>query len=108
MYSRNYYPDEIQHPPLPDNYDGTAFTEPVPPLSEESTISDNEGRTPVSASPLLGGLFSKLPLPFPDGISMPKIGTEELLIIAVAAFLLFSKNGDIECALILLFLLFIN
>ena len=108
MYARNYYPDEIQHPPLPDNYDGTAFTEPVPPLTEGSTISDKEDRTPVSASPLLGGLFSKFPMPFLDGITMPKIGTEELLIIAVAAFLIFSKNGDIECALILLFLLFIN
>ena len=36
------------------------------------------------------------------------IGTEEILIIATAAFLFFSKGGDRECALILLLLLFIN
>ena len=35
-------------------------------------------------------------------------GTEELLIIGIALFLLFSKNGDKECSLILLFLLFIK
>ena len=33
------------------------------------------------------------------------IGTEEILIIAIALFLLFSKDGDRECAVMLLFLL---
>ena len=37
-----------------------------------------------------------------------KLGSEEILIAAIALFLLFSKDGDIECALMLLLLLFIN
>ena len=36
------------------------------------------------------------------------IGTEEILIITLALFLLFSKGGDKECSLILLLLLLIN
>ena len=37
-----------------------------------------------------------------------KIGSEEILIAAVALFLLFSKDGDLECAIMLLLLLFVN
>lgn len=36
------------------------------------------------------------------------IGTEEILIVAVALFLLFSKSGDKECAIMLLLLLFVK
>ena len=43
-----------------------------------------------------------------EGLKMPKIGTEELLIAATALFLLFSKDGDRECGIILLLLLFVN
>lgn len=39
---------------------------------------------------------------------VPKIETEELIIIGIAAFMFFSKNGDRECALILLALIFIQ
>ena len=98
MYTRSYYPGEDNNATLPDNYDGTAFAEGIAEADEE------EKTTEVGSIPLLGGLG----LPFLDGLKMPKIGTEELLIIAVAAFLLFSKDGDRECAMILLFLLFIN
>ena len=37
----------------------------------------------------------------------PKIGSEEILILAISAFLFFSRDGDRECALILLALLFV-
>ncbi len=40
--------------------------------------------------------------------SLQKIGTEEILILAAAAFLFFSRDGDKECALMLLLLLFIT
>ena len=39
------------------------------------------------------------------GSLLGRIGTEEILIIAIALFLLFSKDGDRECAVMLLFLL---
>ena len=39
---------------------------------------------------------------------LPKIELEELIIIGLALFLFFSKNGDKECALILLSLIFIH
>ena len=39
--------------------------------------------------------------------SLQKIGTEEILIIATAAFLFFTKDGDKECAIMLLLLLFL-
>lgn len=58
--------------------------------------------------PLLGGLFEGLDIPFFGKLGMPKIGTEELLIIGAALFLLLSKDGDKECALILLLLLLVN
>ena len=50
---------------------------------------------------ILGNLNIRLP-------SLDKIGFEEILIIAIAAFLFFSADGDRECALILLALLLIN
>ena len=40
--------------------------------------------------------------------SLQKIGTEEILIIATAAFLFFAKEGDKECAIMLLLLLFLG
>ena len=106
MYSSNYYP-EGDHSSLPDNYDGTVFGDEMQIESKESSQKEDYAEA-SSTLPLLGSIFGRGTLPFLDGIRMPNIGTEELLIIAVAAFLLFSKNGDRECALILLFLLFVN
>lgn len=103
MYTRNYYPEEQMSKVLPDNYDGTAFSESISPeaVTKEETVD-------AGAIPILGSLFGKGAFTLPAGLKMPKIGTEELMIIAVAAFLFFSKSGDRECALILLFLLFVN
>ena len=125
MYSRSYYP-ESERMSLPDNYDGTAFMErPAleaaeeivePPLSDNSDSQVFKGtdepkhrqQSLLESIPLLSGIFGKGG-PFGGlGLHSPTIGTEEILILATAAFLFFSKSGDRECALILLLLLFIN
>lgn len=42
------------------------------------------------------------------GFSLPSLGTEEIILLCAAALLFFSKDGDRECALIILLLLFIK
>ena len=93
---------------VPEHYSGTAFADSEPPGEEFDVHNKTEPTGGFLASvPFLGKFF-------PRGIfgtqinSSFKFGTEELLIIAVAAFLFFSKDGDRECALILLALLFIS
>ena len=125
MYSRSYYPD-TDRMSLPENYDGTAFMErTVSEANEESvepSINDNTDTQVFKATeeqrhtqkssfesiPMLSGIFGKGGIFGGLGLHMPNIGTEEILILATAAFLFFSKSGDRECALILLLLLFIN
>lgn len=116
MYTRSYN-DEAEILRVPEGYSGTALqenihTEPcvTAPL-EDAPAKPNES---VSAG-LFGNLFSS---PMLKGVlggflgngtfGMPKIGTEEILIIATAAFLFFTSDGDRECAILLLLLLFIN
>ena len=124
MYSRSYYPDSPDRVNLPENYDGTAFMErrdaeaadPVEAPYTENSETHREQAEPVGSRllsgvggiPILSGLFDKGGLLGGLGLKMPSIGTEEILILATAAFLFFSKNGDRECALILLLLLFIS
>ncbi len=126
MYSRNYYADSQDGLSLPENYDGTAFMNNAPPDVEEETAQPvfNEAHSASAferpggpkAKPhhhnekpsLLSGIFGHDGLFGNLGLSMPNFGTEEILIIATAAFLFFSKSGDKECALLLLLLLFIN
>ena len=114
MYSRSFYSESEDVSNLPKNYDGTAFLPPAVPheqprdaLSEETlevgNIQSNSGGgffSSLTHFPAFGELFGKL--------KMPRFGSEEILILAVAAFLFFTKEGDKECALILLFLLFIT
>ena len=134
MYSRSYT-ERGSGILIPESYGGTAFIEEteektvtetpiVPELNgekeraEKSDLPTEEERredsVPVGASPL-SGLFGKLPFGnllgnvFGNGrLGLQSIGTEEILIIATAAFLLFSKDGDKECAIMLLLLLFIT
>ena len=113
MYTRSYYPDTNERLAIPDNYDGTALIEAPPQITEQAV--DEQADSPVSADvqttsslnfgkiPFLSGIFGK-----DVGIKLPKIGTEEMLIIATAAFLFFSKDGDRECAIMLALLLLIN
>lgn len=70
----------------------------------------------VENEPPRASLFSFLPIKglFNGGLGeifRPgafKMGSEELLIIAIAAFLFFTKGADKDCAIILLLLLLIN
>lgn len=55
----------------------------------------------LTSGNFLGGIFNNA------NFGLQKIGTEEILIIATAAFLFFSKDGDKECAIMLLLLLFL-
>lgn len=127
MYSRSFYPAEASSPP--ENYSGTAFTEPAPifeaqapepPPAEPVYSSTNaEVRQEKSEDASPAGLFG---LPFLSGLArggscgsfgslgnlFSSIGIEEILIIAVAAFLFFSKDGDNECAILLILLLFVK
>ena len=116
MYSRNYYPDSPDRINLPENYDGNAFsqeensnfTEEAVEASTYEKEGDGESiLAGVGKMPLFSGLFGKGGL-IGGNLALPKIGTEEIRILATAAFLFFSKNGDRECALILLLLLFIS
>ena len=122
MYTRSY--DEQRGILIPDSYGGTALSSP---LSTDST--HNEDKTEASdptastASTEPKGdeksekTFSVFGFHLPNFISnslkntnlgLQKIGTEEILLIATAAFLFFSKEGDKECAVILLLLLFLG
>ena len=123
MYSRNYYGETEEKPKLPANYDGTAFASQesgeirdtgATEADAEAIAAHSEGVNGVSQKRggILSGLSHTLLGGLLDGgglnIKMPKIGVEEILIIATAAFLLFSKDGDVECAILLLLLLLIN
>ncbi len=137
MYTRSYFTDEQKEVKLPQNYDGTAFSEPEPPAAAEPLPEgeaasaaaepavgrrknpwEEQAEKPPSPEaesvmatvgklPLFGRLFGK-DIPFLSGLRLPKIGSEEILIIGAALFLLFSKDGDKECAVILLLLLLVN
>ncbi len=126
MYSRNFYQDSNDQLNIPNNYDGTMFQdhenqhfEPnVPEVSfneaqDAAVCNMSRGRENSMAEgfgrlPFLSGLFGR------DGflpglnLKMPKIGTEEILILVTAAFLIFSKSGDRECGILLLLLLLVN
>ena len=137
MYTRSYFPEEGGIS-IPQNYDGNALfdspseeptsvgipkttaqeTKISPRFEEARDIPDENYSSEIQepaeeeAAPAFAGLFPfKL---FPGGLKSIfnldsfHIGTEEILIIAVALFLLFSKGGDKECSVILLLLLLIN
>ena len=82
--------------------------------SEANEQTVKTGADVDSKRGILGGLMKNLPfgsLPFKlnfmgsDGF---KLGYEEILIIAIALFLIFSKGGDKECGIALLALIFIT
>lgn len=122
MYSRNYFRDTDAQPTLPENYSGTALAEeareyideeeqsaPVSAVTDEAQ-GDNKSDESVSAfSSFFRGESPIAKLFSSGGIKsfISGIGTEEILIIAAAALLFFSKEGDRECAVMLLILLFI-
>ena len=124
MYTRSYS-DTVGNIIIPEKYGGTSFVHSGAqehPETREQTHNPWEGREQqttareeevgdskeASATPtrgigaMLSGLFKT------DLFTLPSIGREELLIIATAVFLLFSKEGDKECAIMLLLLLFLG
>ena len=125
MYSRSYYPEASGRVSLPENYDGTAFIDSgqdnFNDTAEVSFIDSNienlgdhhEEKKEESVfagfgrMPIFSGLFAKGGILGNIGLKMPQIGTEEILIMATAAFLFLSKSGDKESALLLLLLLFV-
>lgn len=113
MYSRNYYQESSEAPTLPQNYDGTTFMDkPREELQETAVNPTPQHTSEASIGPKRAGELVKIPflsnLFDGDGLKLPTIGVEEILILATAAFLFFSKEGDKESAIILLLLLLIN
>ncbi len=127
MYTRSYTAGVDQPATLPENYDGTAFQQSAAEVFPDPVREDAEhpaqraepagafgsrsqkggGKFPsLSEIPILGSLFRGQR--WRDGGFLSSIGTEELLIIGLALFLLLSKDGDPECALMLILLLFIS
>ncbi len=130
MYSRSYYPTDALPSSPPENYDGVVFREAeeqkselpyeapdfIPEIKEEPSapVSAEPKSTPAIGKGLnipflsglsnfsLGGIFGR------DGGLLSSIGLEEILIIAVAAYLLFTDTKDVECAVMLLLLLFVS
>ena len=105
MYTRDFSSQETQKT-IPDAYCGNLFSEEESaPIHKEMQAEKGESGGMLSA---FRGLFDNsldlksLPL-FKKGF-----GTEELLIIGIAAFLFFSKDGDKECAVILLLTLLLS
>ena len=116
MYTGNYFSKEKEIT-VPLDYSGSTFTGED---ARDTQTAMNEAGEEAMAGAKGGGIFdaiaSALPIGriLPDGVRSAlhldsfKLGTEELLIIALALFLLLSKEGDKECAIILFLLLFVN
>ena len=122
MYTRNFFPEQSTDINIPENYDGVALRESDDDFSEKE-IHNKEGvTTSTSAKTQCGneesgfvGWLKKLPFKIPyleekvasNGF-FSNFGTEELLIIGIALFLIFSSAHDIECGVMILLLLFIK
>ena len=128
MYTRSYN-EEAGEIIIPERYGGTSFGKRSSDEHTESGHSDSAGQNPwegveeihtstetrneaaeeasaigqkFSLSGILSGIFKN------GRFNLTALGKEELLIIATAAFLFFSKEGDKECAIMLLLLLFLS
>lgn len=110
---------------IPENYGGLAITEdgyieegvtereaeaaptlavPCIPEREASGKDVATGERPHGAwlSDTFEGLCRRI------GLHLPAFDREDILLIGVALFLFFSKDGDKECALLLIALLFLS
>lgn len=113
MYARSY-PERGTE--IPDGYAGSAMQSDdgktdgsyidsgrnpweADPSQSETEVSASAGISPLSG--LFGGLFQN------GRFNLQSIGVEEILIIAAAAYMLLSQDGDRECGIMLLVLLFI-
>ena len=73
-----------------------------------AAVGAREGGGIFGNIPFLSGLFEGGKIPFLSSVKPPRIGFEEMIIIGAALLMFFSKNGDKECAVILILLLFIS
>lgn len=120
MYTREYN-RESGGILIPESYGGVTFSDP--PRDEERGAEPPRGecRTENDAPPKRGRIDGTLQAfrdLLPKGLGAffaPRegeggrfFGTEELLLLGLAAFLFFSGEGDRECALILMILVFIR
>ncbi len=83
----------------------TVSAEPSP---EEETVEAGGILSSISEKLPFGGLFSGLSGFDISKLGLAKIGTEEILIIGLAIFLFLSRDGDKECALLILLLLLVH
>lgn len=124
MYTRTYS-DDRHSILIPESYGGTALKDSV---LRDSKEAEDKGKNPWEESDGAAvddapsdeseKTFSNVSKPqAPSFLSnifknsnfgLQNIGKEELLLIATAAFLFFSKDGDKECAIMLLLLLFLG
>ncbi len=108
MYTRDYK-EQDEQTAIPKNYGGTAFTksenEEAPTLAEEPKIVENKEFVPSWVEKMqLNSFFPKIGELFSGRL---KLGTEEIIILGIIAFLLFSKSKDFESIIILVALLLI-
>ncbi len=117
MYSRNYYETD-DSPKLPENYDGTTLRSSEKEEVKSEVKQNGEETVLTSAQKDKTSFFSSFPksIQIPaflgklgiNSLSLPRLGTEEIILIAAAAYLFFSKEGDKECAVMLILLLFVS
>ena len=127
MYSGNYPKDETNIR-IPENYNGTSLFDTLSDVSHKSENTASDSLPPPKdisdteqvfgykdrdtdcgggSDGFLGGILDRF-LGKNFKVAIPKFEAEELLILGLAIFLFFSKNGDKECAIMLLILIFIN
>ena len=132
MYTRSYNKEE-EGLKLPDNYGGTAFlpkseshdevkTVYAEPEKREIKISrpidsadasdkdstDNEAIKRVKSDDEKIPFLSKRLRQIFESYHLPKLDFDDLLLIAIAAFVFLSQSDDIECAIMILLLVFIK
>ena len=127
MYTQQY-DRETAKISVPNNYSGNALLETFETKQEKDTSDKNQsfGETKETRreesevmgkpkdKPFFSSIFKNLPFGnlhggfdfFKNG--RIKLGGEEIIIAAVALFLIFTSNGDTELGIMLLLLLFIT
>ena len=103
MYTRDFGGEEPRRN-VPEAYCGSLFAEEECEAPVHNECEEKAGGTQSVFRSLFSKGFDLKAMPF----LKKGFGTEEILIIGIAAFLLFSKDGDKECAIILLLSLFLT
>lgn len=90
--------------PEPPDPNLTSSLEAEPAKSEETVATGGFFSSIMDKMPIKN-LFSGIDI---GKLGLSRIGSEEILIIGLALFLFFSRDGDKECAVLLLLLLLIR